>query len=82
MLAAFLSLLLAAAFRRARPFGPSPDNDYHVGYNQPPKRRGFITPDLPRSSHYDADPVSQRYSTATTTTSGAGTLSGGREQVV
>ena len=57
-LAAILSVLLAAAFRRARPFGPSPDNDYHVGYNQPPKRRGFITPDLLRSNRCGTGPDS------------------------
>jgi len=44
------SLPLIAAFRRSRPYGPSPENGYtNSGYNRTPERRGYITPGLATS---------------------------------
>jgi len=47
-IATLFSIFLLSAFRRGRPYGPSPENGYHSDNNPSPsnRRRGYITPDL------------------------------------
>ncbi|KAF8460072.1 hypothetical protein BDZ91DRAFT_799278 [Kalaharituber pfeilii] len=69
---ALLSLFLVRAFRKSRPFGPSPENDYQPSYNPAPKKRGYITPALGTATGTSPTSATNDNRNSTYTTSSTG----------